>query len=558
MRKSLAAFFLGVFSTLMLVHCHVVHAQNVPVSQFPTATLPLAGSELVPLVQGGKNVSTAASNVGTTNASSLTAGTLACPRLPSFTGAITSSGCVTTFALATTGSGNFVLSTSPVLVTPALGTPSSVNLANATNLPATALAAGTNGTGPFVLTTSSGLIAPSLGTPTAVNLANATNLPSSAFAAGVTGAGAVVLASSASLVNANLNIPSFIDLTNAINVPSASLAPIAPYSVLGNPTGSQAVPIAETSLTIQNLIMGTITQTAPSWGTNGLIVSGTGTQTLTDTTPSDSATTLAGWALPVFNFTCGSGTCTASDLDEFYIPAPTNTGGTWASPALYSLHLGGGLRIDGALSLGSALSPALTVSSGGTGLATAATGVIEYGTGSTTALTALAGNTTTQPQVLCQTGTGSASAAPAWCNFSSILAQSGIPMVLPPSGYMDATGNIVFGQSPPSGATMYLSSSTAGSGITITFNAATLTGTAAGDTGRVITINDTGTSPVYKIFTITGNSGASTTIAQGTLATTLTPRAARARRARSPRCGCRAQIRPPTRQAPGQSPIPRP
>lgn len=40
----------------------------------------------------------------------------------------------------TTGTGNFVRDTSPTLVTPALGTPSSVNLANGTNLPLSGLA----------------------------------------------------------------------------------------------------------------------------------------------------------------------------------------------------------------------------------------------------------------------------------------------------------------------------------------------------------------------------------------------------------------------------------
>lgn len=40
----------------------------------------------------------------------------------------------------TTGTGNFVRATSPTLVTPALGTPSSANLANATNLPVSGLA----------------------------------------------------------------------------------------------------------------------------------------------------------------------------------------------------------------------------------------------------------------------------------------------------------------------------------------------------------------------------------------------------------------------------------
>jgi hypothetical protein len=105
-------------------------------------------------------------------------------------------------------------------------------------------------------------------------------------------------------------------------------------------------------------------------------------------------------------------------------------------------------------------------------------------------------------------------------NTSVVVSQTGLPAVYPPSGYIDATGNLVIGQNPPASATMYLSSSTAGSGITITFNAATLTGTAAGDTNRVVTINDG--AGVYKTFLITGNTGASTTIAQGTLNTTLT------------------------------------
>jgi Pectate lyase superfamily protein len=104
--------------------------------------------------------------------------------------------------------------------------------------------------------------------------------------------------------------------------------------------------------------------------------------------------------------------------------------------------------------------------------------------------------------------------------FPFTVSQSGIPVGMPPSGYLDATGNLIIGQNPPVGATMYLSSSTAGSGITITFNAATLTGTAAGDTNRWVVIQDG--AGVYRTFKITGNSGSSTTIAQGTLNTTLT------------------------------------
>lgn len=58
-----------------------------------------------------------------------------------------------------TGSGSLVFATSPVLVTPALGTPSSVNLANATNLPLATAVSGilgvpNGGTGLSSLTTS--------------------------------------------------------------------------------------------------------------------------------------------------------------------------------------------------------------------------------------------------------------------------------------------------------------------------------------------------------------------------------------------------------------------
>lgn len=97
---------------------------------------------------------------------------------------------------------------------------------------------------------------------------------------------------------------------------------------------------------------------------------------------------------------------------------------------------------------------------------------------------------------------------------SSILAQSAIPMVLQPSGYMDATGHLVLGQTPASSATLSFSG-TSGS-VTATFSAGTpLTGTSAGDVGRVFTILDT----TYKTCTVTVFS--SSTVATCTLSATL-------------------------------------
>jgi len=86
-----------------------------------------------------------------------------------------------------TGTGNLVFSTSPTLVTPILGTPQSGTLTNATGLPIVAGTSGTlsvarggtgvttsTGTGNVVLSDSPTLLTPALGTPSAIVLTNAT------------------------------------------------------------------------------------------------------------------------------------------------------------------------------------------------------------------------------------------------------------------------------------------------------------------------------------------------------------------------------------------------
>ena len=154
-----------------------------------------------------------------------------------------------------TGSGSNVLSTSPTLVTPVLGTPTSATLTNATGLPLTTGVTGTlpvanggtgvtasTGSGNSVLSTSPTLVTPVLGTPTSVTLTNATGLPVSTGISGLgtnvatflatpssanlasaltdkTGTGSNVFANSPSLTTPYLGTPAAGVLTNCSGLP---------------------------------------------------------------------------------------------------------------------------------------------------------------------------------------------------------------------------------------------------------------------------------------------------------------------------------------------------
>jgi hypothetical protein len=142
---------------------------------------------------GGSGTFTNLAVSGTTTLSGLTAST-----------ALALDASKNVVSVTNTGTGDNVLATSPTLVTPALGTPSSATLTNATGLP---VSTGISGLGAGVATF--------LATPSSANLASAVT--------DETGTGALVFANSPTLVTPALGTPASGVVTNLTGTASINI-----------------------------------------------------------------------------------------------------------------------------------------------------------------------------------------------------------------------------------------------------------------------------------------------------------------------------------------------
>ena len=213
-------------------------------------------------------------------------------------------------AATNTGTGNNVLATSPTLVTPVLGTPTSVTLTNGTGLP---ISTGVSGLGTGVATF--------LATPSSANLASAVT--------GATGtAGGLVFSTSPTLTTPTISGNLTTNITGSTQCVQASSAGV--LSGTGSACGSGG------SSAFNSITSGTNTTATMTVGTGGtLTVSGTGVNNANElnggTIPTSAALVATNSSGQPTAITIGAGLTINSGTIS-----PSSTGNTSATGATYT------------------------------------------------------------------------------------------------------------------------------------------------------------------------------------------------------------------------------
>jgi len=413
----------------------------------------ISASEKAVMAWNGSDFIKAAS----TSASVITSGIL--PVLNGGTGVTTS-----------TGSGSVVLSTSPTLVTPALGTPSSVTLTNATGLP---VSTGVSGLGTGVATF--------LGTPTSANLA--------ATVTDETGSGSLVFATSPTLVSPILGTPTSGNLANCTfptlnqNTTgtaaglSSTLAVASGGTGVTTSTGSGSV-VLSTSPTLVTPLLGT-----PTSGNLANCTFPTLNQNTTGTAAGLSSTLAVASGGTGVTTSTGSGSVVLSTSPSLVTPAlGTPSSGNLANCTFPTLN-------QNTSGTAAGLSATLAVNKGGTGVTTSTgSGSVVLST-SPTLVTPLLGTPTSGNLANCTFPTLNQNTSGTAAGLSSTLAVS--------SGGTGQTtytdGQLLIGNS--TGNTLTKATLTAGTNITITNSAGGITIAASGGGSGTVT-SVTGSSPV--------------------------------------------------------------